>query len=114
MLEEDVAGIDVNMGCPKPFSIKGGMGAALLKEPDHAAAIMTALVQACSKVKAKALRSCIARLMAACSACNVQNSYSANTRSDGCAGQTAGSNRYGQVGKVGVRVSSCMGLCVWL
>eukprot|EP00045_Choanoeca_perplexa_P014796 m.176376 g.176376 ORF g.176376 m.176376 type:complete len:176 (-) comp16798_c0_seq8:47-574(-) len=37
------------MGCPKPFSLKGGMGAALLKEPDRAAAIMTALVQACTK-----------------------------------------------------------------
>jgi tRNA-dihydrouridine synthase len=31
---QDVAAIDVNMGCPKPFSISGGMGAALLKEPD--------------------------------------------------------------------------------
>ena len=34
MLENDVAGIDVNMGCPKEFSIKGGMGAALLKQPE--------------------------------------------------------------------------------
>eukprot|EP00045_Choanoeca_perplexa_P014794 m.176333 g.176333 ORF g.176333 m.176333 type:complete len:528 (-) comp16798_c0_seq5:861-2444(-) len=49
LVESDVAGIDVNMGCPKPFSLKGGMGAALLKEPDRAAAIMTALVQACTK-----------------------------------------------------------------
>lgn len=31
---QDVAGIDINMGCPKPFSISGGMGAALLKKPD--------------------------------------------------------------------------------
>ncbi|VDM37293.1 unnamed protein product [Toxocara canis] len=30
----DVAAIDVNMGCPKPFSIMGGMGAALLTQPD--------------------------------------------------------------------------------
>ena len=29
-----MAGIDVNMGCPKPFSIKGGMGAALLSHPE--------------------------------------------------------------------------------
>ena len=29
-----VAGIDVNMGCPKEFSIKGGMGAALLTQPE--------------------------------------------------------------------------------
>jgi len=41
----DVAGIDVNMGCPKPFSLKGGMGAALLQQPERAAAILTALVQ---------------------------------------------------------------------
>ncbi|KAH7646116.1 trna-dihydrouridine synthase [Dermatophagoides farinae] len=34
MVEDDVAGIDINMGCPKSFSIKGGMGAALLKKPD--------------------------------------------------------------------------------
>eukprot|EP00730_Choanoeca_flexa_P006273 TRINITY_DN12123_c1_g2_i4.p1 TRINITY_DN12123_c1_g2~~TRINITY_DN12123_c1_g2_i4.p1 ORF type:complete len:535 (+),score=140.00 TRINITY_DN12123_c1_g2_i4:145-1605(+) len=49
LVEEDVAGIDVNMGCPKPFSIKGGMGAALLKEPELATAIMAALVKACKK-----------------------------------------------------------------
>ena len=32
--EDDVAGIDVNMGCPKEFSLKGGMGAALLTKPE--------------------------------------------------------------------------------
>jgi tRNA-dihydrouridine synthase 2 len=32
--ENDVAAFDVNMGCPKDFSIQGGMGAALLKNPD--------------------------------------------------------------------------------
>ena len=32
--EGDVAGIDVNMGCPKEFSLKGGMGAALLAQPE--------------------------------------------------------------------------------
>ena len=32
--EHDVSGIDVNMGCPKEFSIKGGMGAALLTQPE--------------------------------------------------------------------------------
>lgn len=31
---DDAAGIDLNMGCPKPFSISGGMGAALLTQPD--------------------------------------------------------------------------------
>eukprot|EP00930_Biecheleria_cincta_P088277 TRINITY_DN77508_c0_g1_i1.p1 TRINITY_DN77508_c0_g1~~TRINITY_DN77508_c0_g1_i1.p1 ORF type:complete len:453 (+),score=78.76 TRINITY_DN77508_c0_g1_i1:28-1359(+) len=30
----DVRGIDVNMGCPKSFSVKGGMGAALLEKPE--------------------------------------------------------------------------------
>ncbi|VDP18232.1 unnamed protein product [Schistosoma margrebowiei] len=32
--ENDVMGIDVNMGCPKAYSIKGGMGAALLTKPE--------------------------------------------------------------------------------
>ncbi|VDP24799.1 unnamed protein product, partial [Onchocerca flexuosa] len=32
----DVAAIDINMGCPKPFSIAGGMGAALLGNPEKA------------------------------------------------------------------------------
>lgn len=34
MVENDVAGIGLNCGCPKPFSIKGGFGAALLAVPD--------------------------------------------------------------------------------
>ncbi len=41
----DVAGIDVNAGCPKPFSTTGGMGAALLQTPDRLASILTALVE---------------------------------------------------------------------
>ncbi|PQE20922.1 hypothetical protein CJF30_00002235 [Rutstroemia sp. NJR-2017a BBW] len=41
----DVAGIDVNAGCPKPFSTHGGMGAALLQTPDKLCAILTALVK---------------------------------------------------------------------
>jgi len=32
----DVGAIDVNMGCPKPFSTAGGMGSALLKQPQRA------------------------------------------------------------------------------
>ncbi|XP_075925738.1 tRNA-dihydrouridine(20) synthase [NAD(P)+]-like isoform X3 [Petromyzon marinus] len=32
--EHDVAAIDVNMGCPKEYSTKGGMGAALLSDPE--------------------------------------------------------------------------------
>lgn len=41
----DVAGIDVNAGCPKPFSTTGGMGAALLRTPDLLASILEALVR---------------------------------------------------------------------
>ncbi|KAJ4297163.1 tRNA-dihydrouridine synthase 2 [Collariella sp. IMI 366227] len=41
----DVAGIDVNAGCPKPFSVLGGMGAALLQEPEKLAGILEALVR---------------------------------------------------------------------
>lgn len=42
--EKDVAGIDINMGCPKEFSIKGGMGVALLAQPDKACHILKTLV----------------------------------------------------------------------
>jgi len=41
----DVAGIDVNAGCPKPFSTSGGMGAALLRTPDKLCDILRALVK---------------------------------------------------------------------
>jgi tRNA-dihydrouridine synthase 2 len=46
----DVAGIDVNAGCPKPFSTSGGMGAALLRIPDRLATILEALVKEVGKV----------------------------------------------------------------
>ncbi|OIW35250.1 tRNA-dihydrouridine synthase [Coniochaeta ligniaria NRRL 30616] len=46
LVAPDVAGIDVNAGCPKPFSTSGGMGAALLKTPDKLCAILRALVEA--------------------------------------------------------------------
>lgn len=39
-----VSGIDVNAGCPKPFSTSGGMGAALLRTPDLLCNILTELV----------------------------------------------------------------------
>ncbi|CAK7207148.1 tRNA-dihydrouridine synthase 2 [Sporothrix eucalyptigena] len=45
LVAADVAGIDVNAGCPKPFSTDGGMGAALLKTPDKLCAILEALVK---------------------------------------------------------------------
>jgi tRNA-dihydrouridine synthase 2 len=35
------------MGCPKEFSIKGGMGAALLTQPEKVQKIITTLVQEC-------------------------------------------------------------------
>ncbi|TKX27184.1 tRNA-dihydrouridine synthase-like protein [Elsinoe australis] len=45
LIAQDVVGIDVNAGCPKPFSTLGGMGAALLKTPDTLCAILRALVE---------------------------------------------------------------------
>lgn len=45
LIASDVAGIDVNAGCPKPFSTSGGMGAALLKTPDLLCSILDALVK---------------------------------------------------------------------
>ncbi|KZC05456.1 tRNA-dihydrouridine(20) synthase [NAD(P)+]-like [Dufourea novaeangliae] len=44
MVEQDVAGIDLNMGCPKLFSMLGKMGAALLQEPEMATKILKTLV----------------------------------------------------------------------
>ena len=46
----DVSGIDVNAGCPKPFSTSGGMGAALLRTPDLLASILRELVEKVGKV----------------------------------------------------------------
>ncbi|KAG0650647.1 tRNA-dihydrouridine(20) synthase [Hyphodiscus hymeniophilus] len=45
IVAKDVAGIDVNAGCPKPFSTSGGMGAALLQTPDKLCSILEALVK---------------------------------------------------------------------
>lgn len=43
---QDVSGVDLNCGCPKPFSTHAGMGAALLTNPDLLCSILTALRQA--------------------------------------------------------------------
>ncbi|CBH15507.1 tRNA-dihydrouridine synthase 2, putative [Trypanosoma brucei gambiense DAL972] len=43
---DDVDGIDVNMGCPKKFSVDNGMGAALMRDPARAAAILVAVDEA--------------------------------------------------------------------
>uniref|UniRef100_A0A6F9DC03 tRNA-dihydrouridine(20) synthase [NAD(P)+]-like n=1 Tax=Phallusia mammillata TaxID=59560 RepID=A0A6F9DC03_9ASCI len=48
LVEQDVAGIDVNMGCPKEYSTKGGMGAALLTNPENIKDILTTLVKGLS------------------------------------------------------------------
>ncbi|XP_068459954.1 tRNA-dihydrouridine(20) synthase [NAD(P)+]-like [Clinocottus analis] len=48
LVEQDVAAIDVNMGCPKEYSTKGGMGAALLSDPDKIEAILRKLVSGVS------------------------------------------------------------------
>ncbi|GEQ72136.1 hypothetical protein JCM33374_g5822 [Metschnikowia sp. JCM 33374] len=42
---EDVDGIDLNCGCPKPFSTHAGMGAALLSTPDLLVSILQNLVE---------------------------------------------------------------------
>ena len=38
-----VSEVNINMGCPKSFSLQGGMGAALLSSPDRATSIVRAL-----------------------------------------------------------------------
>uniref|UniRef100_A0A915P5Z7 DUS-like FMN-binding domain-containing protein n=1 Tax=Meloidogyne floridensis TaxID=298350 RepID=A0A915P5Z7_9BILA len=42
--------IDLNMGCPKPFSVHSGMGAALLSDPVRAKEILTAMVAAAPSI----------------------------------------------------------------
>lgn len=48
-IENDVAAIDVNMGCPKEYSTKGGMGAALLSSPEKIEKILKTLVNGIAK-----------------------------------------------------------------
>uniref|UniRef100_A0A3P9ID60 Dihydrouridine synthase 2 n=1 Tax=Oryzias latipes TaxID=8090 RepID=A0A3P9ID60_ORYLA len=57
LVEMDVAAIDVNMGCPKEYSTKGGMGAALLSDPDKIEALeeTVALAQRIEKVGVAAI-----------------------------------------------------------
>jgi tRNA-dihydrouridine synthase 2 len=43
MVCKDVDGIDINMGCPKKFSVSGGMGAALLQDLPRACDILKTL-----------------------------------------------------------------------
>lgn len=44
-LKNDVSAVDLNCGCPKKFSIQGGMGAALLTNPELLEKILTKLVK---------------------------------------------------------------------
>lgn len=43
---DDVAGVDLNCGCPKPFSTIGGMGAGLLSTPDLLCDVLRAMRRA--------------------------------------------------------------------
>ncbi len=43
LVANDVRAIDINMGCPKHFSLQGGMGAALLLRPELVQEILTTL-----------------------------------------------------------------------
>jgi tRNA-dihydrouridine synthase 2 len=43
IVQDDVIGVDVNMGCPKHFSTHGNMGSNLLYIPDLATSILTKL-----------------------------------------------------------------------
>lgn len=45
IVQGDVCRVDVNCGCPKHFSIQGGMGAALLSNPETLCSILSTLVQ---------------------------------------------------------------------
>lgn len=45
LVQADVAGIDLNCGCPKHFSVHAGMGAALLNSPDRLVEILKTLVK---------------------------------------------------------------------
>ncbi|WVO13899.1 hypothetical protein L204_101523 [Cryptococcus depauperatus] len=44
-VQQDVSGIDLNCGCPKPFSTHAGMGAALLSTPDLLLNILRSLLE---------------------------------------------------------------------
>jgi tRNA-dihydrouridine synthase 2 len=45
LVSRDVVGIDLNMGCPKHFSVHAGMGSALLDKPETVSDILKTLVR---------------------------------------------------------------------
>ena len=47
-VHQDVDAIDINMGCPKKFSVGGGMGSALLSDPDRACRIVRSITNTLS------------------------------------------------------------------
>ena len=47
---DDIALIDINMGCPVTKVVKKGEGSALMREPELAAEIVSAVVSACGEV----------------------------------------------------------------
>jgi tRNA-dihydrouridine synthase 2 len=63
LIAKDVAGIDLNCGCPKHFSISGGMGAALLRDIPRLEKILTSLVEEVGKPNDIGI-SCKIRLLA--------------------------------------------------
>lgn len=44
IVSNDIMGLDFNFGCPKAFSISGGMGAALLDDPERIHQLLTTCV----------------------------------------------------------------------
>ena len=59
-LAADVAGVDINMGCPDATSVSGGMGSALLAKPEVAANIISEVRKA---LPAESLVTCKIRLL---------------------------------------------------
>ncbi|KPA79883.1 dihydrouridine synthase domain protein-like protein [Leptomonas pyrrhocoris] len=53
---DDVDGVDINMGCPKKFSVRNGFGAALMKKPAVGGAIVRAVYDAANNEAAVAAR----------------------------------------------------------
>jgi tRNA-dihydrouridine synthase 2 len=45
LVAQDVSGIDFNFGCPKRFSLSGGMGAAMLEKPELIKDLLTKSVE---------------------------------------------------------------------
>jgi tRNA-dihydrouridine synthase 2 len=53
---DDIDGVDINMGCPKKFSVHNGFGAALMRKPAVGGAIVRAVYDAANNATAIAAR----------------------------------------------------------